>query len=74
MARPKPCRVQDSLGQTIGMAQAGAEIAYLRAPAACLEEAAHLSRMVAGQRSAGIDKTPPKLPVIPAVDASSAAN
>lgn len=67
-------RVQDSLGQTIGMAQAGAERAYLRAPAACLEGAAHLSRMVAGQRSGGNDKTPPKSPVIPVVDASSAAN
>jgi hypothetical protein len=41
-------RVQDSLGQTIGTAQAGTERACLRAPAACLEGAAPLSRMAAG--------------------------
>jgi hypothetical protein len=64
--------VQDILGQMIGMAaQTGSGKACLHAPAACLEGAAHLSRMVAGQRSAGNDKTPPNSPV---VDASAAAN
>ena len=61
--------VQDILGQMIGMPQAGR--ACLRAPATCLEGAAHLSRMVAGQRSGGNGKTPPNSPV---VDASAAAN
>jgi hypothetical protein len=41
------------------------------AAAACLEEAAHLSRVVAGQRSGGNDKTPPNSPL---VDASAAAH
>jgi hypothetical protein len=72
MAKARDARgVQDSLGQTIGRAQAGAEKACLRAPAACLEGAAHLSRMVAGQRSGGNDKTPPHSPV---VDASASAH
>jgi hypothetical protein len=66
MAKARAARgVQDSLGQTIDMAQAGAEKACLRAPAA------HLSRMVAGQRSGGNDKTPPNSPF---VDPSAAAN
>lgn len=63
--------VQDILGRTIGLAQAGAEKACLRAPATCLEGAARLSRTVAGQRSGGNDKTPPNSPVI---DATAAAN
>ncbi len=71
MAKVRAARgVHDILGQTIGMAQAGAEKACLRGPAACLEGEAHLSCMVAGQRAGG-DKTPPNSPV---VDASAAAN
>ncbi|MGH6799983.1 MAG: hypothetical protein ACRECZ_00975 [Methylocella sp.] len=63
--------VQDVMGQMIGMARAGNRKACLRAPAACLEGAAHVDRMVAGQRSGGNGKTPPNSP---AVDASAAAN
>jgi len=55
---------------TIGMAQAGAE-RPVRAPAACLQEAAHLSRVVAGQRSGCNDKIPPNSSL---VDASAAAH
>ncbi len=72
MAKARAARgVQEILGQTIGMVQAGAEKACLRAPAACLEGAAHLSRMGAGQRPGGKDKTPPNSPV---VDALAGAN
>ncbi len=63
--------VQDILGQAIGTAQAGSAKACLRAPAAFLEGAAHLSRMVAGRRAGGNGKTSPNSPV---VDASAAAN
>ena len=64
--------VQNILGQMIGMAaQTGSGKACLRAPAACLEGAAQLNRMVAGQRSGGNGKTPPNSTV---VDASVAAN
>lgn len=63
--------VQDILGQMNGIAQGGSGKACLRAPAACLEGAAHLSRMVVGQRSGGNGKTPPNSPV---VEASAAAN
>ena len=48
---------QDILGQTAGRVQALAKKACLGAPAACLEGAAHLSRMVAGQRTGGKDET-----------------
>jgi hypothetical protein len=56
--------MRDILGQTAGMAQAGAGKACLGAPAACLAGAAHLSRMVTGQRSGGDGKTPPNSPVV----------
>jgi hypothetical protein len=60
MAKARAARgVQDSLGQTTGLAQAGAE-KPVPAPASCFEAAAHRSRMVAGQRSGGNDKTPAK--------------
>jgi hypothetical protein len=63
--------VQDILGQMVGMAaQEGSGKACLRAPAACLEGAAHLPHG-RGQRSGGNGKTPPNSPV---VDASAAAN
>jgi hypothetical protein len=63
--------VQDILGRMIGIAQGGSGEACLRAPAACLEGAIHLNRMVAGQRPGGNGKAPP---ISPAVDASAAAN
>ncbi|MGQ0446268.1 MAG: hypothetical protein ACT4O2_14380 [Beijerinckiaceae bacterium] len=72
MAKAKPARgAQDILGQLIGIAQAGGGEACLRAPAACLEVAIHLNRMVAGQRAGGSGNAPPKSP---AVDASAATN
>jgi hypothetical protein len=63
--------MQDILGQTAGMAQPGAGKACLRAPAACLAGAAHLTRMVAGRPSGGNGKTAPNSPV---VDAPAAAH
>lgn len=67
LAKARAARgVQDILGQTIGRAQAGAEEACLRAPAACLEGAAHLAPMVAGPHSGGNGKTPPNSPVVDA--------
>ena len=72
MAKARAARgVRDILGQTIGMAHAGAEKACFRAPAACLEGAAHISRMVTGQRSGGNGKTPPNSPLVDAPDAAN---
>lgn len=61
-----PGAVQDILGE----AQAAAKKACSRAPTACLEGAAHLSRMVGAHRSGGKDKTPPPSPVVDAPAAS----
>src|ERR1700730_13248044 len=54
---------QDILGRTVGMAQAAAERECLRAPAACLQGAARLSRMAVGHLTTGKDKAPSPLPV-----------
>lgn len=72
MAKARTARgAKDMLGQMTGIAQAGVGEACLRAPAACLEGAMQLNRMIAGQRAGGNGKAPPKSP---AVDASAAAN
>ncbi|HEV7909955.1 MAG TPA: hypothetical protein VGP28_02470 [Methylocella sp.] len=72
MATARTARgLQDILSQTIGIAHARAERHVCARSPLVFEGAAQLTRMVAGQRSGGNDKTPPNSPV---VEPSAAAN